>query len=106
MAMFFDNSNITVYRHRRIGMTNRYAMSMTYTGYDADIQPAAADRIQLANGRYGAVFTAYIDATIDIREGDQLQSDDGKRYSVKGIQVWQGAGLLDHKELLLMAMDA
>lgn len=104
--MFFSNLEITIYRSRRIGATNRYAMSATFTAYEADIQPASRERVEMVSGRFGAVFTAYIDASIDIHEGDQILDNSGKRYSVKGVQIWQGAGLLDHKELVLVAQDA
>ena len=57
-------------------------------------------------GRFGATFTGFIDATVDIKEGDYVQTEDGKRYAVKGVQVWQGAGLLDHIELTLTSQDA
>jgi hypothetical protein len=51
-------------------------------------------------------FIAFIEATVDVKEGDQIVTADGKRYSVKGIQKWQGAGLLDHIELTLTSQDA
>lgn len=106
MTIFFKNHQITIYRHRRIGSSDRYGMSATFTGYDADIQPASQERTEFVSGRIGAVFTAYVDATIDIKEGDQIRTEDGKRYSVKGVQRWQGAGLLDHLEILMTSQDA
>lgn len=107
MTIFFKNSQITIYRHRRKSGTDRYGMSATFTGYDADIQPASQERTEFISGRIGATFVAFIDATIDIKEGDQIvTTSDAKRYSVKGVQHWQGAGLLDHTELTLTSQDA
>lgn len=106
MTVFFHSDEITIYRKRRIGSTNRFSMSATYTAYPADIQPASRERIEMFDGRFGALFTAYIDVFVDIKEGDQvLVTDTGKKYSVRGVQKWQGAGLLDHLELVLVAQD-
>jgi hypothetical protein len=105
MTIFFKNHEIQIYRKRRITGTDRYNMSATYTAYAADIQPATRERIEMFNGRWGAVFTAFIDASIDIKENDQVLTEDGKRYSVKGVQKWSGAGLLDHIEMVLVAQD-
>ncbi len=109
MSISYQNHSITVYRNRRINTTNRFAMSATFTPYAADIQPAAADRQQLAPERYGAVFSAFVDSSDDIKEGDQVHDDSGKVYSVRGVQKWDGGGGfadLDHLELTLIALDA
>lgn len=106
MTLFFTSDQIEIYRQRRITGTNRFAMSATFTVYAADIQPASDQRTQFAQGRIGAVFTAFIDATVGAKEGDYLVvTDSGKKYAVKGVKTWQGAGLLDHTELLLVAQD-
>ncbi len=109
MTIFFKNHQITIYRRRRRGTADRYAMSATFTAYSADIQPASQQRTEFVSGRLGAVYTAFIDATIDIREGDQVHiiggTYNGKVFSVKGIQHWEGAGLLDHCELTLTSQD-
>ncbi len=82
-------------------------MSVTLTVVDADIQPASIERTQLAEGLYGAVFDAYVDQSVDIKEGDQVvDTASGKRYSVKGVSNWESAGLLAHKELLLVSLDS
>jgi hypothetical protein len=60
----------------------------------------------MVNGRFGAIYSAFIEASIDIKENDQIVTSDGKRYSVKGVQKWSGAGLLDHIELVLAAQDS
>lgn len=110
MTLFFTNHQIQIYRKRRKGSSNRYGMSATFTAYNSDIQPASADRVQLlAEGRIGAVFTAFVDVFVDIKESDQVVVlggvYDGKRFSVQGVQHWQGAGLLDYVELILVAQD-
>lgn len=107
MTIYFRSHQINIYRRRRIGSTNRYAMSVTYTAYNVDIQPASAERVAEVEGRFGAIFTAFVDVSVDIKAGDQVHiTDTGKVYGVKGVQIWQGAGLLDHKELVLEAQDA
>lgn len=105
MTVFFKSHQITIYRQRRIGSTHRYSMSATGTVWPADIQPASAQRQESINGRFGAVFTAFVDVDCDVKEGDQIDVS-GKRYNVKGAAVYRGAGLLDHKELLLTSEDA
>lgn len=106
MTLFFVNHEITIFRRKRKGSTDRYGMSATFTAYQADIQPASQERTEFVSGRFGATYTAFIDATVDIKEGDYVQTEDGKRYAVKGVQTWAGAGLLDHKELVLTSQDA
>lgn len=106
MTIFFSSHDIQIYRRRRIASTNRFALSATLTVYQADIQPAGAERLEMVGGRYGAVYETYMDASIDIKEGDQLvDTTTNKRYSVKGVTEWDGAGLLDHKEIILVSED-
>lgn len=109
MTISFQNHTIQIYRNRRIGSSNRYSMSATFTGYAADIQPATLDRQQFFPGRFGAVFSAYIDASADIKEGDQAHDEDGKVYSVKAVNHWDGGGVfgdVDHIELIMTSEDA
>lgn len=106
MTIFFTNEQITIVRRKRKGSSDRYGMSATFTGYSADIQPASQERTEFVQGRIGATFVAFVDATVDIKESDQVLTADGKRYSVKGVQNWSGAGLLDHIELTLTSQDA
>jgi len=106
MTIFFKSHQITIYRRRRIGSADRYAMSATFTAFNVDIQPASPERVAEVDGRFGAIFTAYVDVSVDIKAGDQVKIDTGKTYGVKGVQIWQGAGLLDHKELVLESQDA
>lgn len=106
MTIYFSSNDIQIYRKRRIGSTNRYAMSATLTVYNADIQPAQPERIEMEDGRFGTVYETFMDASIQIKEGDQVVDvDTGKRYSVKGIVNWSGAGLLDHNEITLVSQD-
>lgn len=106
MTLYFKSHEIQIYRNRRIGTSNRYTMSATFTSYYADIQPETrSERLEMSGGRYGTVWTAFIDVDVDIKEGDQLVDGDGKRYSVKSVVKWNGAGLLDHLELLIVSQD-
>lgn len=105
MTLFFKNHEIQIYRNRQIGSANRYSMSATYTSYNADIQPASDQRTEFVNGRIGATFTAYVETDVDIKEQDEIRTEDGKRYTVKGVASWSGAGLLSHKELTLVSQD-
>lgn len=106
MTLFFLNHEIQIYRRRRKGSSNKYAISATFTAYQSDIQPASQERTEFVQGRIGTTFTAFVDTTVDIKEGDQVRTEDGKVYSVKGVQIWAGAGLLDYTELILTSQDA
>lgn len=103
--LYFPNHSISIYRRRQRGNSDRYAMSATFTAYNADIQPADRERQEMVEGRFGAVFTAFVEASTDIKEGDQVVTEDGKRYSVRGVNKWEDAGMLDHLELLMVSMD-
>lgn len=105
MNLYFRNSEITIYRTRRKSSTNRYGMSATLTAYPVDIQPAQLERLEMVNGRFGATYDAFVDSSVDIKEGDQVVDSNGKRYSVKGVTKWSNASLLDHKELVLVSQD-
>lgn len=107
--LFFSNHTITIYRRRRKGNTDRYGMSATFTAYQSDIQPASDVRTEQVGGRFGATFTGFVEAYVNVKEGDQIKiiggDYNGKVFSVKGVQRWEGAGLLDHNELVLVALD-
>jgi hypothetical protein len=105
MTLFFYNHQITIYRRRRKGNTDRYGMSATFTGYNADIQPAGQERTEFVQGRFGKTFTAFVDSSVDVKEGDQIRTEDSKVYSVKGVSSWDSAGMLDHKELIITSQD-
>lgn len=105
MTIHFPTSSIEIFRKRRIGVTNRWSMSATLTAYNADIQPATTDRVSNEGSRYGTLWTAFVDVSVDIREGDEIHLiDTDKVYSVKGIVKWDGS-LQSHKELTLVSQD-
>lgn len=109
MVVFFQNSEIQIYRRRRVGSTHTFAMSATFTAYSSDIQPASQERTEFVQGRFGKTYTAFVEASVDIKEADQLVVIGGeynnRRFSVKGVSQWGGAGLLDHTELIIAAQD-
>jgi hypothetical protein len=107
MTIYFPSSTIEIFRRRRIGSSNRFSMSATLTAYSMDIQPETRpERVEMDGARYGTMWTAFVDASVDIKEGDEIHIiDTDKVYSVKGIQEWAGPGLLDHKELILTSQD-
>lgn len=106
MTIFFSSHDLQLYRQRRKGNTNRYGLSATLTVFEADIQPAQPERLELAGERFGTVYETFVDASIDVKESDQMVDvDTNKRYSVKGVTNWSGAGLLDHLEVILVSMD-
>lgn len=108
MTLFFNNSEIIVLRSRRLGSAHRYAMSATFTALPATIEPASPERTEFIGGRPGHVFTGFVDTSHRIIEGDRIvvmSSDNtrGKKYEVRGVSYWQGAGMLDHIELTLIS---
>lgn len=109
MTIFFESHEITIYRHRRIGSANRFSMSATFTSHKADIQPASLERTQFVQGRFGKTYTAFVDTSADIKEGDQIRVTSGeysgRQFGVKGVSRWEGSGLLDHLELIIAAQD-
>src|SRR5688572_5400467 len=111
MTLYFTNANIIILRNRFIGSSYRTSMSATFTAMAADIQPASPERTEFINGRPGHVFTGFVSVDHLIREGDRLvvlnsNHTRGKSYEVRGVNYWQGTGLLDHQELVLVDEDA
>lgn len=105
--VYFPSHAITVRRNRTVGTFNgveRQNFSATYTAMRADIQPAGIERIEMVGGRIGSTFEAFVDASFDIKEGDQIRSG-GFTYSVRGMSKYTGAGLLDHQHLILVRED-
>ena len=102
--VYFASHQITIRRLRPFGAAKQN-YSATYTAYGADIQPMQGQRLNDAGGRIGKTYEAYIDPGIDIREGDQIDSD-GTRYSVKAVMYYHGAGLLDHKQLIIESQQS
>ena len=102
MTIFFKSHIITIRRLRKTsGYSSNY--SATYTAYMADIQPADVDRVSLTDGgRIGTLYECWVDTTVSVKEGDQIDSN-GQRFSVKSVNYYHGANLLDHKHLVLVA---
>jgi hypothetical protein len=103
MTLFFASHEITIRRLRPYGAAKQN-YSATFTAYYADIQPATDSRVQSVNGRPGATYEAWLDPNVPIKEGDQIDSQ-GKRYSVKAVSQFEGAGLLDHKHVILVSQN-
>lgn len=97
--MFFPSHSIIIRRLRPYGAAKQN-YSATYTAYQADIQPIEASRVNDVNGRLGATYQAFVDPEVQAKEGDQIDSG-GVRYSVKSVSYYHGAGLLDHKVLII-----
>ena len=101
--IFFQSHEITIRRLRPYGASIQ-AFSATFTAYQADIQPFDVARTNMAGGRIGTMYDAFIDSSVDIQEGDQIDSG-GKRYSVKSVNRFENAGLLDHIHCVLVSVD-
>lgn len=104
MTLFFASHEITIRRMRPYG-SNKQNYSATYTAYHADIQPLSGSRLDQAGGRLGTTYQAFVDPSVPVKEGDQIDSG-GTRYSVKAVIYFHGAGLLDHKELILTSQNS
>lgn len=100
MTIYFNSHTITIRRLRPFGSAKQN-FSATYTSYNADIQPLEGSRVNDVAGRIGKTYEAFVDASIEVREGDQIDDGSGVRYSVKSVTYFHGAGLLDHKHLIL-----
>lgn len=106
MTVFFKSHEITIMRMRRVGNSINRFLSATFTAVPADIQGVPAERVNLFGGRIGKTYQGFVDASVPIQEGDVVQvTDTGKRYAVQAVTVFEGAGLLDHKELILIAQE-
>lgn len=103
--IFFNSNEITIYRQRRKTGSNRFVFSATLTAAQADIQPASQERLEMIGGRFGATYVAFVEQSVNIKEGDRISSE-GKVYMVKGVSNWESVGLLQHKELILVSQDA
>lgn len=100
MTVFFASHEIHIRRLRTFDQ-DKQNYSATFTVYPADIQPLDTSRTNQAGGRIGATFLGFVDPAVDVREGDQVVAN-GYTYSVRSVDHYQGAGLLDHKELVLI----
>lgn len=105
MTLFFQNHEITILRLRqRNGITR--TMSATGTVHPADIQPITDERLNLFGGRIGKMYQAFVNPDCTVEEGDVVRVvGSGKTYAVNAVSTYAGAGLLDHKELILISQD-
>lgn len=104
MAIFFASHNITIRRLRPYGAAIQN-FSATFTAYNADIQPMGIGRVNDANGRIGSLYDMWIDGSVPIKEGDQVDDGSGKRYSVKAVSRFEGSGILEHIQVILESRD-
>jgi len=105
-ALFFNNFEISIYRNRQIGSNNRFTMSATGTVHPIDITPASLERTEFENTAIGKTYIAYVDESVDIKEGDEVVTlSNSKRYSVKSVSLWTGFGIVDTKELTIVSQD-
>lgn len=105
MTLFFLSHEITIFRLRPFGASIQ-AFSATFTAYQADIQPFDIERTNLAGGRIGTMYDCFMDSTVPVKEGDQVVvTDTNKRYSVKSVNHFEGASLLDHTHCVLVSRD-
>lgn len=104
MTIYFQSHQINIYRLRPYG-ASKQNYSATYTAYLADIQPIEGSRVNDVGGRIGKTYEAFVDPDVEVREGDQIVSS-GVRYSVKSVSYYHGAGLLDHKHLIIESQNS
>lgn len=105
MTVFFNSDQIIIRRQRhKSGL--RYGFSATGTVHNVDIQPMQIERVSMMGGQIGKMYEGWVDASVDIKEGDQIRiTDTGKTYSVKSVSTFENAGLLDHHHLILVSQD-
>ena len=105
MTLYFNTDSIIIRRQRhKSGL--RYGLSATGTVHAIDIQPMEVERTNLVGGQIGKTYDAFLDATVDIKEGDQIQViGTNKTYSVSSVSTYESAGLLDHHALILISQD-
>lgn len=105
MTLYFPSHQIIIRRQRqKSGL--RYGFSATGTVHSIDLQPVEVERVNLLGGRIGKTYEAWLDATIDIKEADQIKiTDTGRIFTIKSVSTYESAGLLDHHHLILLAQD-
>jgi hypothetical protein len=104
MAMFFASHEISIRRLRPFGQSIQN-FSATFTAYQADIQPIGINRTNDIGGRIGSLYDMWVDGSVPIKEGDQVDDGSGKRYSVKAVSRFEGSGLLEHIQVILESRD-
>lgn len=105
MTLYFNSHSIIIRRQRhKSGL--RYGFSATGTVQSMDLQPMEIERVNQAGGQIGKMYDAFLDASVDIKEGDQVKvTDTGKTFAVKSVSTFENAGLLDHHQLILISQD-
>lgn len=103
MTLFFQSHEITIRRLRPYGASIQ-VFSATFTAYPGDIQPFDVPRTNMAGGRIGTMYDCYLDSNVPVKEGDQIDAG-GKRYTVKAVNRFEGASLLDHIHCVLVSVD-
>lgn len=84
------------------GSSSRLALS-TMTAVFGHLQPVAQEKTQSFPGAVpGKLYRIYVDADIDIQEGDQLRDEDQNIYTVRkgGVTRWQH-GAMDYQEVFI-----
>lgn len=101
--IYFASHEITIRRLRQ-GSGYHQNFSATFTAYQADIQPFDIGRTIAAGGRIGTMYDCFLTPEVPIAEGDQIDAS-GKRYSVKAVNRFEGAGMLDHLHCIIESQD-
>ncbi len=104
MSIFFPSHEIEIRRLRPYGAAIQN-FSATFTSYQADIQPSTTIRSNSSGGRIGALYDMYLDGSVPIKEGDQVDDENGKRYSVKAVNRYEQSGILEHIQVILESLD-
>jgi hypothetical protein len=73
--------NVMVYRLSDLG-DNKQGYATLTTTLEATIQPLGDSKAGMAGGAYGKLYKIFMDADVDIQEGDQIRDKDGNIYKV------------------------
>jgi hypothetical protein len=80
---------------------DRSAMT-TVTASIGHIQPQLDDKRQLEDGVYGKQFKVYMDAGVDVQQGDRVEDEDGFQYTVVSAGVnHRDFGSIDYKVVIV-----
>lgn len=104
MSIFFASHTITIRRLRPYGAAIQN-FSATFTAYQSDIQPTGVERTNAIGGRVGSLYDMWVDGSVPIKEGDQVDDGSGKRYSVRAVSRFEQSGLLEHIQVVLESRD-
>lgn len=78
---------------------NRRELVATATG-DGSIQPIAKEPSAIADGQFGTLYVAYVEADLPVVPGDVVTDPDGVAYAVKDV-IPRTEGPFPHQELTL-----